>query len=389
MDFNWALLLYAGICYFLSNVLIAIHLKTKLTDLGYKIRFKVVFLSHMAGAYTSYFTWSDFDYFKSNFTVLHKKGIPPTITIRAIRDLSLKYNIIKLIIRTSEWYCIALFSILLLNNNNFLITFMIFIALVVCIEILVNLIGVKGLKSLDSTMETLSKHYNAIDGDIDEKAYNSDICVQRYFQRRKTSAIKKLLKASNGDIILDIGCGSGVQLRSLNIVSPQLLIGTDINLEALSYAKNKNIPNSEFVKCDAQYLPFKNYSVDKIICAEVIEHLNKPKLMINETQRILKNDGSIVITTPNEISMWGLYEFLWDTFGRGRNYGETHLRFFSIQDLNRYFISFNTKCGITLFFISPLVALLNNRFLVKLSKYFDSPFEHINLGVSIVYYAKK
>lgn len=261
--------------------------------------------------------------------------------------------------------------------------------LTICIEMLINSIGIKGLSSSNSNNKILSEHYNAIDGDADEKAYNSDVCVQRYFQRRKTAAIKKLLKASDGDVILDIGCGSGVQLMSLNVNSPKFIIGTDISLNALTYAKNKNIIGSEFIQCDAQYLPFKNQSINKIICAEVIEHLPDPSQMINETQRILKINGSIVITTPNEISIWGVYEFLWDAFGRGRNYGETHLRFFSTNDLDKYFKSFKIRSSNTLFFISPLVALLNNRTLVKWSKHFDAIFERMNFGVSIVYYAKK
>jgi len=386
MDFNWALLFYAVVCYFLYNVLIAIRLKSNLTRLGHKIRFKVVFLSHMAGMHTSYLTLSDLIYAGTIGKILEKKGIPQDVTIKAIiKNIPVSFYIIP---RALEWLCIALFSLFLIEYNNF-ITLILFTLLVICIEMLINSIGIKGLTSLDSTTKTLSEHYNAIDGDADEKAYNSDVCVQRYFQRRKTAAIKKLLKASDGDVILDIGCGSGVQLMSLNINSPKFIIGTDISLDALIYAKNKNITGSEFVRCDAQHLPFKNHSIDKIICAEVIEHLNEPKLMIDETQRILKNNGSIVITTPNEISIWGIYEFLWDVFGRGRNYGETHLRFFSTNDLDKYFKSFKTKTSYTLFFISPLVALMGNHTLVKWSKHFDAIFERINFGVSIIYYAKK
>jgi ubiquinone/menaquinone biosynthesis C-methylase UbiE len=339
----------------------------------------------MAGMHTSYLTLSDLTYAGTISTILQKKGIPSDVTIKAIiKNIPVSFYILP---RALEWFCIALFSLFLIEYNNF-ITIILFVMLTICIEMLINSIGIKGLSSLDSTTKTLSKHYNAIDGNADEKAYNSDVCVQRYFQRRKTAAIKKLLRASDGEIILDIGCGSGVQIMALNVNSPKFLIGTDISLDALIYAKNKNITGSEFVRCDAQHLPFKSHSIDKIICAEVIEHLNKPKLMIDETQRILKNNGSIVITTPNEISIWGVYEFMWDMFGRGRNYGETHLRFFSTSDLDEYFKSFKTK-SYTLFFISPLVALMSNRTLVKWSKHFDAIFERMKFGVSIIYYAKK
>jgi uncharacterized protein (TIRG00374 family) len=256
------------------------------------------------------------------------------------------------------------------------------------IEILIDLIGLKSFFSLDTKKETLFEHYNAIDGDIDEKAYNSDWCVQRFWQRRRTDAIKKMLVASDGDLILDIGCGSGVQLRALEVAKPKLLIGTDVNRNALVYAKNKNIPQSEFIIADAQNLPFKSETVNKIICAEIIEHLNEPEQMIAETQRVLKNGGSIVITTPNELSIWGLYEFFWDAFGRGRNYGETHLKFFSVRELENFFPLY-VRSHETLYLFSPLFALFNNKTILHWGRIIETSFERINAGVIVVLRAKK
>jgi len=393
MTFNWILLVCAGICYLCYNIVIALRIKHILSIFNYKIRYKFVFLSHMAGKLHDYLSLGN--YSTTVITALSKKDIPVLMGAAAVHtDYRSNYitllSIIAWIFRFTGWICIIIFSILTegkLNHMHLLVS----IILILFIESIINLAGLKTLRSLDKppVKEELFEHYNAIDGDSDEKAYNSDMCVQRYFQRRKTKSIKDLLKASNEDIILDIGCGSGVQLQALDLAAPKLLIGTDLSLNALKYAKNKNIPNCEFVQCDAQQLPFKTQSINKIICAELIEHLPEPILMINEAQRVLKHDGSIVITTPNKISIWGCYEFLWDMFGRGRNYGETHLRFFSVHDLDMYFKSFTTRYATTLFFLSPLVALLNNRTLVQWSKHFDAPFEQTNNGVSIVYYAKK
>ena len=228
-----------------------------------------------------------------------------------------------------------------------------------------------------------------IEGDIDEKAYNSDLCVQRYFQRRRTNVIKDALGAGDGDVVLDIGCGSGVQLRALEIKNPKLLIGIDFNKNALIYAKNKMKDNCEFLIADAQQLPFNDQTINKIICAEIIEHLNEPEKLISETKRVLNNDGCIVITTPNEQSIWGIYEFFWDVFGRGRNYGETHLKFYAIKELRSYFHSFIQDKTITLFFVSPFFALLNNKSLLEIGKSIDRFFERINLGVIIVFRATK
>ena len=110
--------------------------------------------------------------------------------------------------------------------------------------------------------------------------------------------------------------------------------------------------------------------------------------MIAETQRVLKNGGSIVITTPNEYSIWGLYEFFWDAFGRGRNYAETHLKFFSVHELEDLFPLYDLSHE-TLFLFSPLFALFNNKTVLHWGSIIDIFFERLNAGVIIVLCAKK
>ena len=511
MHLDWIFLLLACICYFFNNILMSIRLKKILTYLGNKIRFRIIFLSHMSGMLLSDFTPGRSGYLYVALA-MNKKGVPlPTgfaaITSTYIYDLLFKislaivavfylyssitglptgyilYFIVILLLivivgyflimypgqviqnicqknkylqyildmgeqsrsiqkmspyiifisflgwllRGLEWYFVALAiggilislpDMLLLNPLLTILSLIpltpaglgiqeagivgilalmgvtltaaaAFAFLTRFIEILIDLIGLKSFFSLDIKDDALHNHYNSIDGDIDERAYNSDLCTQRYFQRRRTDTIKKVLGAQNGDVILDIGCGSGVQIWALGLEMPNLIIGMDVNRNALLYAKKKEISRSEFLIADAQQLPFKEQTIDKIICAEIIEHLTNPGQLIAETQRVLRWDGSIVISTPNERSVWGVYEFLWDTFGRGRNYGETHLRFFSIRDLETYFKSFKTRTAVTLFFVSPFIALSNSRTLVQWSRTFDTMFERINFGVIIVYYAKK
>jgi uncharacterized protein (TIRG00374 family) len=257
------------------------------------------------------------------------------------------------------------------------------------IEIVIDLIGLKGFFSLDATQENLMDHYNAIEGDIDDKAYNSDLLVQKYWQRRRTDTLKNMLDARDNEVILDIGCGSGVQLRALDIAHPRLLIGMDLNRNALLFAKRKGIAGSEFIIADAQYLPFREQSVNKIICAEIIEHLHEPEKMIRESQRVLSTGGRIAISTPNERSIWGIYEIFWDRFGRGRNYGETHLKFFSVQELYTFFGSYPQRAHQTLFLFSPVFALLNNEKILGWGRSIDAAFEKINGGVIIVMSATK
>jgi len=256
-------------------------------------------------------------------------------------------------------------------------------------EILVDLIGVRDFFRARFDAASLPDHYNAIAGDIDEQAYSSDMLVQRFFQRRKTHCIVQSLHTAPDTIVLDIGCGSGVQLAALNAKEYAFAVGVDLSTNALHYASGKKIPRTAFIQADAQYLPVKEGSVDAIVCAEIIEHLPDPVRMIGEMKRVLKTGGEIVITTPNDHSIWGVYEILWDLFGRGRNYGETHLKFFTCRELNTFFHEFSRTSSRTLFFFSPLAALFNSQKILDIFIRLDEKLEAMGYGVSILFYAKK
>lgn len=259
------------------------------------------------------------------------------------------------------------------------------------VEIIVDLIGIKELFLFKRMNQSSIEFYNTIDGDIDEKAFNSDIFVQKYWQQRRTAEITSLINISSNNTILDIGCGSGVQIQSINQItnSKNHFLGIDLNKNALKYARNKKIHNTDYIIANAEYLPIKDIAVDKIICAEIIEHLDKPEKLISETNRILKSGGEIVITTPNEISFWGVFEFFWDLFGRGRDYGNTHLKFYSIKELKGIFLPYRSVKIYTIFFITPLTALFGNNFLFKISQKCEGFFERMNFGMSIILLAKK
>jgi len=49
---------------------------------------------------------------------------------------------------------------------------------------------------------------------------------------------------------------------------------------------------------DAQMLPFKNESIDKILCSQTLEHLEQPIKALREINRVLKPDGTAEIDFP-------------------------------------------------------------------------------------------
>ena len=96
--------------------------------------------------------------------------------------------------------------------------------------------------------------------------------------------------------VLDIGCGDGKGLYKLKNEGWETY-GVEISELAIEYARKMrhlNIFNG-FVE-DAM---FEDEFFDVIILSQVLEHLPNPLSTLKEINRILKNDGLLIISIPN------------------------------------------------------------------------------------------
>jgi ubiquinone/menaquinone biosynthesis C-methylase UbiE len=120
------------------------------------------------------------------------------------------------------------------------------------------------------------------------------------FYRDTIKRLRKMIRS--GDFVLDVGSGSSPYTALFN----NQIVTIDVpqkgqfgfSQEVLNEIKlRKNL--SAVVAC-GEALPFKARSFDKIICTEVLEHIYDDKTMVSEMARVLKNEGSVFLTTPNE-----------------------------------------------------------------------------------------
>lgn len=80
-------------------------------------------------------------------------------------------------------------------------------------------------------------------------------------------------------------------------------IGTDTKT---LFIKEQSAFRSEIDVFDAEAdpYPYRDESFDVVLCCELIEHLlHDPMHMLIECSRVLKNDGLLVLTTPNTVSL--------------------------------------------------------------------------------------
>lgn len=114
---------------------------------------------------------------------------------------------------------------------------------------------------------------------------------------------KTLLKyKKNTAKVLDLGCGTGLTLAIVSQYFPNSVgceIG-DMEIKATKEILKQVKIKIPVVKYDGKKLPFKDNSFDIVTSIEVIEHVEKPNIMLKEINRVLRKRGILHITTANK-----------------------------------------------------------------------------------------
>lgn len=107
---------------------------------------------------------------------------------------------------------------------------------------------------------------------------------------RQNQLMMKLIKPAYGDRILDIGCGTGVTLASLDHMKPGLdLTGLDASTYMLDIA-GENLGNrAERFKGVAEELPFEDNAFNFAILNLTLEFVENPEKALAEAARVAKD----------------------------------------------------------------------------------------------------
>lgn len=96
--------------------------------------------------------------------------------------------------------------------------------------------------------------------------------------------------------VLDVGCADGGFLKYYAEKHKESdLYGIDLSKEAIKMCVIGDCRQGSIYK-----LPFDEKTFDLVTCSELMEHLEHPEEAIKEMKRVLKENGVLAITTPNE-----------------------------------------------------------------------------------------
>jgi SAM-dependent methyltransferase len=125
-----------------------------------------------------------------------------------------------------------------------------------------------------------------------------------------TAAWHEMAKEQLGDVrglrVLEIGCGAGAFAKYLAGQGAEVT-AADFSPSAVELASQLAGPLVRTLVADIQNLPFDDESFDLVVSLETLEHVPNPDQGLSELVRVTRIGGRLIVTTPNYLSLLGLY----------------------------------------------------------------------------------
>lgn len=116
---------------------------------------------------------------------------------------------------------------------------------------------------------------------------------------REYKLLKQMLELRATDRVLDVGSGDGFWTACFSSHCAHIT-GLEPGEHALEYARTLyQRPNVEYVRGNAESLPYPSSTFDKVVSVSCLEHFNDPQQGLREMARVLKPGGRLAISVDS------------------------------------------------------------------------------------------
>ena len=150
---------------------------------------------------------------------------------------------------------------------------------------------------------------------------------------RLAQDVRDFVRPSGDERVLDVGTGAGALALALAPFVREV-VGLDPVPELLELARERAVPNSEFVEGDGTALPFRDGDFDLAGTHRTLHHVGRPDLVVAELTRVTRPGGRVLVVDqlapadPGEAAALHEFETVRDP---------SHVRLLSAAELRELF----------------------------------------------------
>jgi ubiquinone/menaquinone biosynthesis C-methylase UbiE len=123
-------------------------------------------------------------------------------------------------------------------------------------------------------------------------------------------------------LVLEVGCGTGFWLQAVQATEEHrrtrilgrfgvMVVGIDPSSKMLEIAQ-ATVPTALLARAQAEALPFRSDSVDRLFCINALHHFTEPGSFFMEARRVLRPGGAVLtvgLDPHTGLDQWWVYDY--------------------------------------------------------------------------------
>jgi SAM-dependent methyltransferase len=130
-------------------------------------------------------------------------------------------------------------------------------------------------------------------------------------RRRFLAALERCVREASPPVVVEVGCGSAIDLALLTRGAPVLALGIDFSAPGVALARDvagRLDARVRFCAGDTVALPLRARSVGLLFSQGLLEHFRDPRPALAEQARVVAPGGALVVSVPQAFTGYTVHK---------------------------------------------------------------------------------